>query len=58
MQITLSYSEKLDLKALHKKSRDKRVCDRIKAILLFAEDWSLDTLVSTPIFICMKYVAT
>jgi transposase len=44
MQITLSYSEKLDLKARHKKSRDKRECDRIKAILLFAEDWSIDRI--------------
>ena len=44
MQITLFYSEKLDLKARHKKSRDKRECDRIKAILLFAEDWSIDRI--------------
>ena len=44
MQFTLSYSEKLDLKARHKKCRDKRQRDRIKAILLFADDWPIDRI--------------
>jgi hypothetical protein len=44
MQITLSYSEKQDLSARHKKNRDKRECDRIKAILLFAQGWSIDMI--------------
>ena len=30
----LSQSERDSLKALHRKERDKKVCDRIKAILL------------------------
>jgi hypothetical protein len=42
MQFTLSYSAKLDLRTRHKKCRDKRECDRINAILLFAADWSID----------------
>ena len=40
----MSYSVPLDLRTRHKKSRDKRECDRIKAILLFAEDWSIDKI--------------
>jgi transposase len=36
----LSKTEREDLKAQHKKERDKRICDRIKAVLLFDEGWS------------------
>jgi transposase len=36
----LSQLERENLKAQHKKERDKRVCDRIKAVLLFDEGWS------------------
>jgi DNA-binding NarL/FixJ family response regulator len=36
----LSKTEREDLKARHKKERDKRICDRIKAVLLFDEGWS------------------
>jgi predicted ArsR family transcriptional regulator len=36
----LSHQERESLKSQHKKERDKRVCDRIKAVLLFDEGWS------------------
>ena len=36
----LTNEEKAKLKTLHKRERDKRVCDRIKAILLYDEGWS------------------
>jgi transposase len=36
----LSEQEKALLKAQHKKERDKRICDRIKAILLYDDGWS------------------
>ncbi len=38
--ITLSDTEKQALEARHKACRDKRECDRIKAVLLAHEDWS------------------
>ncbi|MCP4992005.1 MAG: IS630 family transposase [Colwellia sp.] len=40
MQISLSYQQKNILESRHKMSRDKRECDRIKAVLLSAEGWS------------------
>jgi len=39
-EIRLSPEQKVDLEALHDASRDKRVCDRIKAVLLCSEGWS------------------
>jgi len=39
-QIRLTLEQKVDLEALHNASRDKRVCDRIKAVLLCSEGWS------------------
>jgi transposase len=36
----LSHLEKENLKSRHKNERDKRVCDRIKAVLLHDEGWS------------------
>jgi transposase len=36
----LADDEREHLKSLHKKERDKRVCDRIKAIVLFDEGWT------------------
>ena len=33
-------NKRLQLRSQHKKERDKRVCDRIKAILLSDEGWS------------------
>lgn len=38
--ITLTDAEKQALEARHKACRDKRECDRIKAVLLANEDWS------------------
>jgi transposase len=38
--ITLTPDQKADLEALHDASRDGRVRDRIKAVLLRSEDWS------------------
>lgn len=35
----LSEQEKVQLKFQHKKERDKRICDRIKAILLYDDGW-------------------
>ena len=40
MHIFLTETEKEQLKAQHKKERDKRVCDRIKAVLLYDKGWS------------------
>jgi len=39
--ITLNDTEKDNLEARHKACRDKRECDRIKAVLLANEGWSL-----------------
>ena len=36
----LSQSERDNLKSQHKMERDNRICDRIKAVLLFDEGWS------------------
>jgi transposase len=36
----LSQIEREKLKLHHKKGRDKRICDRIKAVLLFDEGWN------------------
>jgi transposase len=36
----LSNEERAELKAQHKQERDKRICDRIKAILLYDKGWS------------------
>lgn len=40
----LSQSERDSLKALHRKERDKKICDRIKAILLLDNGWSYDRI--------------
>ena len=37
MEITLTPQEKFDLEIQHKKERDRRVADRIKAVLLCSE---------------------
>ena len=39
-KVVLTPEQKVDLEALHDASRDKRVCDRIKAVLLRSEGWS------------------
>ena len=36
----LSDSERIMLKIQHKQERDKRICDRIKAVLLFDQGWT------------------
>ena len=40
MEINLLVPEKRDLELHHKKERDKRVADRIKAVLLKSEEWT------------------
>jgi transposase len=40
MKNILSENEIIQLKAQHKKERDKRICDRIKAVLLYDKGWS------------------
>ena len=37
----LSNQEKSELKAKHKQERDKRICDRIKAVLLYDKGWPI-----------------
>ena len=39
--IFLSDDERIQLRAQHKRERDKRICDRIKAVLLFDKGWSI-----------------
>ncbi len=39
--IFLSDAERAQLRAQHKRERDKRVCDRIKAVLLYDKGWSI-----------------
>ncbi len=36
----LNDQDRLKLKAQHKKERDKRICDRIKAVLLADKGWT------------------
>lgn len=40
MKIELTKEEKQELETLHKGERDRRVADRIKAVLLFSEGWT------------------
>jgi transposase len=40
MKIELTKEEKQELETLHKRERDRRVADRIKAVLLFSEGWT------------------
>jgi len=44
MQNFLSQAERDALKAQHKKERDKRICDRIKAVLLFDKGWTYEEI--------------
>ena len=37
----LSDAERSQLMAQHRRERDKRICDRIKAVLLFDKGWSI-----------------
>lgn len=40
MQNFLSDNQRQELKEQHKKERDRRICDRIKAVLLYDEGWT------------------
>lgn len=40
MKIELTKEDKQELETLHKGERDRRVADRIKAVLLFSEGWT------------------
>lgn len=40
MKVKLTTGQKSELEFLHRACRDKRECDRIKAILLASEGWS------------------
>lgn len=40
MKVTLSSEKKKELELMHDSTRDSRVCDRIKAVLLASEGWS------------------
>ncbi len=40
MNVELSPDQKRALEAQHRKCRDRRVCDRIRCVLLSAEGWS------------------
>lgn len=44
MKILLDPSEKIALKKQHKTERDKRICDRIKAIIMLDDGWDLQTI--------------
>src|SRR4030065_481215 len=39
--IFLSDAERAQLRAQHKQERDKRICDRIKAVLLYDKGWTI-----------------
>ncbi len=40
----LDNSERAQLRDLHRKERDKRICDRIKAVLLYDKGWSIQKI--------------
>ena len=40
----LSNEERTQLKAQHKRERDRRICDRIKAMLLYDKGWSIPAI--------------
>lgn len=44
MQIILTSQEKMSLESLHGQTRDRRVADRIKAVLLSADGWSMEQI--------------
>ncbi len=45
MKIHLTPTQKQALELMHDTCRDKRVCDRIKAVLLASEGWSAQMIV-------------
>lgn len=56
MKITLTPQQKLQLEQMHGSTRDSRVCDRIKAVLLASEGWS-QTIISQALRIHESTVA-
>jgi len=42
--IFLSDEERTQLRAQHKRERDRRICDRIKAVLLYDKGWSIPAI--------------
>ena len=44
LKITLTSQQKTDLESRHKKACDARECDRIKAVLLASEGWSVSSI--------------
>ena len=56
--IYLSDHERAILRAQHKRERDKRICDRIKAVSLFDKKWSLHQLLKLFCFPKMRFVNT
>jgi transposase len=44
MELNLTAKQKEQLELRHKVERDKYICDRIKAVLLRSESWSLDRI--------------
>ena len=40
----LTEEERSELRSRHKNERDKRVCDRIKAVLMYDDGYSLDEI--------------
>jgi DNA-binding NarL/FixJ family response regulator len=40
MKSSLTDLQRQQLKTQHKRERDKRICDRIKAVLLYDKGWS------------------
>jgi hypothetical protein len=40
MKIELRKEEKQEFETLHKGKRDRRIADRLKAVLLFSEGWT------------------
>ena len=56
MKITLTPQQKQQLEQMHDSTRDSRVCDRIKAVLLASEGWS-QTMISQALCIHESTVA-
>ena len=42
--IFLNDHEREQLRTQHKTERDKRICDRIKAVLLYDKEWSISAI--------------
>ena len=46
----LNDQERAELVRLHKKERDRRVCDRIKAVLLYDQGWEINQIAEAVFF--------